>query len=253
MLLEATTEKKNHMSTFHMSGLNMAGLGVGSGLAHPSGYTRKLFELHKKNKPLAQKSKLLFPSTICSSITPFDNPIGLLFLSHYFMIWGEMHRNIYFFEKKKERGDRTELRKFYRDESEKQRSSTSHHGVPLSEMPRPWPTQQACPRGAPSTSASHARRRRRSTIPDLTPIATAATAAISLPPDLPPRRRAADTAEKMGGGGSNWETGGREPSASAAAARRICAAGLDRSGASANCSPVVATPLDRPTSAFRPR
>lgn len=167
-----------------------------------------------------------------------------------------MHRNIYFFEKKKERGDRTELRKFYRDESEKQRSSTSHHGVPLSEMPRPWPTQQACPRGAPSTSASHARRRRRSTIPDLTPIATAATAAISLPPDLPPRRRAADTAEKMGGGGSNWETGGREPSASAAAAaaaRRICAAGLDRSGASANCSPVVATPLDRPTSAFRPR
>lgn len=113
-----------------------------------------------------------------------------------------MHRNIYFFEKKKERGDRTELRKFYRDESEKQRSSTSHHGVPLSEMPRPWPTQQACPRGAPSTSASHARRRRRSTIPDLTPIATAATAAISLPPDLPPRRRAADTAEKMGGGGA---------------------------------------------------
>jgi hypothetical protein len=48
MVLEAITEKKNHMSSFHMSRLNMAGIGVGSVLAHPSGYTRKLFELHKK-------------------------------------------------------------------------------------------------------------------------------------------------------------------------------------------------------------
>lgn len=137
---------------------------------------------------------------ICLSITPFDN-LGLLSLSHYFMIWGEMHRNIYFFEKKKRRSDWAAkiLPRWIRETE----SSTSHHGVPLSETPRPWPTQQACPRGAPSSSAGHAhhrrrRRRRRSTIPDLTPIATAATAAISLPPDLPPRRRAADTAEKMG-------------------------------------------------------
>lgn len=107
-----------------------------------------------------------------------------------------MHRNIYFFEKKRE-----EIGLSCENFTAMNQRNRELHIAPWSPIERDAKAMadpaSICPRGARSSSASHARRRR-STIPDLTPIATAATAAISLPPDLPPRRRAADTAEKMG-------------------------------------------------------